>query len=71
MHGIKPGDEQRRNQKVLPKVPERSKTMKKPTYAGKITNKGSQTVEAIFKPENGKKGIVKKGDDLRVKGGKR
>lgn len=40
--------------------------MKKPTYAGKITNKGSQTVEAIFKPENGKKG-----DDLRVKGGKR
>ena len=45
--------------------------MKKPTYAGKITNKGSQTVEAIFKPENSKKGIVKKGDDLRVKGGKR
>ncbi len=44
---------------------------KKPSYAGKITNKGSQTVEAIFKQEGGKKGIVKKGDDLRVKGGEK
>lgn len=45
--------------------------MKKPTYAGKITNKGSQTVEAIFKQESGKKGIVKKGEDLRTKGGEK
>lgn len=43
--------------------------MKKPTYAGKITNKGSQTVEAIFKPEKGKSGKVKTGEDLRTKGG--
>lgn len=45
--------------------------MKKPTYAGKITNKGSQTVEAIFKAEKGKKGIVKTGEDLRTKGGEK
>lgn len=45
--------------------------MNKPTYAGKITNKGSQEVEAIFKPERGKSGTVKKGEDLRTKGGKK
>lgn len=44
--------------------------MKKPTYAGKIANKGSQKVEALFKPGRGKSGIVKKGEDLRTKGGK-
>lgn len=44
--------------------------MKKPTYAGKITNKGSQKVDAIFTPERGKSGVVKKGEDLRTKGGK-
>lgn len=45
--------------------------MKKPTYAGRIKNRGSQTVEAVFPNESGKKGIVKKGDDLRAKGGKK
>lgn len=45
--------------------------MKKPTYAGKISNAGSQEVKAIFPAEKGKSGKVTKGEDLRTgKGGK-
>ncbi len=48
------------------------KTMKKPTYAGKIENKGSQVVEALFPAGRGKSGKVTKGEDLRAKkGGKK
>lgn len=42
------------------------------TYAGKISNKGSQEVKAIFPTEKGKNGKVTKGEDLRSKkGGKK
>lgn len=37
------------------------------SYAGKIKNKGSQKVEAIFKTEGSKKPTVKTGGDLRAK----
>lgn len=43
---------------------------KKPGYAGKIKNTGSQIVEAVFPAEKGKSGKVNKGADLRTKGGK-
>ncbi len=43
----------------------------KQTYAGKIKNSGSQTVEALFKTEKGKSPIKKVGTDLRAKGGKK
>ena len=39
-------------------------------YAGKIGNGGTQHVKAIFAPDKAKKGTVKTGSDLRVKGGK-
>jgi len=39
------------------------------SYAGKISNSGSQKVDAIF-PQGKKKKEKKKGGDLRVKGGK-
>ena len=46
--------------------------MKKPTYAGKIKNTGSQEVKALFPVEKGKGGKVHKGTDLRAgKGGKK
>ncbi|MGN1413523.1 MAG: hypothetical protein ACI4WY_04680 [Anaerovoracaceae bacterium] len=46
--------------------------MKKPTYAGKISNAGTQEVKAIFPAEKGKGGKVTKGEDLRTgKGGKK
>jgi hypothetical protein len=45
--------------------------MEKKTYTGEIKNTGTQVVEAPVKMPQGKKGgKVKKGDDLRVKGGK-
>jgi hypothetical protein len=37
------------------------------SYAGKIKNRGSQKVEAIFKTEGSKKPTVKTGGDLRAK----
>lgn len=37
------------------------------SYAGKIKNKGSQKVEALFKTEGSKKPTVKTGGDLRAK----
>ena len=37
------------------------------TYAGKINNKGTQEVGALFKGNAPKKGSVKHGNDLRVK----
>ena len=45
----------------------------KKSYAGKISNKGSQVVEPVFKSEKGKSGKVTKNDgDLRSgKGGKK
>ena len=39
----------------------------KKSYAGKIKNKGSKKVEAIFKTEGSKKPTVKSGGDLRAK----
>jgi len=42
---------------------------KKPSYAGNITNKGTQTVEAVFPQKNGKAPVKKTGGDLRSKGG--
>ena len=46
--------------------------MKKPTYAGKIKNTGSQEVKALYPVEKGKGGKVHKGEDLRAgKGGKK
>lgn len=36
-------------------------------YAGKINNKGSQKVEALFKTQGSKKPTVKTGGDLRAK----
>lgn len=44
--------------------------MAKGTYAGKIGNGGTQHVKAICTPDKAKKGTVKTGSDLRVKGGK-
>lgn len=38
------------------------------TYAGRIKNAGTQTVEALFKGKSNKAGKVKTGKDLRVKG---
>lgn len=35
-------------------------------YDGKISNKGSQVVEAPNAQKTGKKGTVKKGEDLRA-----
>lgn len=37
------------------------------SYAGKIKNKGSQLVEALFKTNGSKKPKVKTGGDLRAK----
>lgn len=37
------------------------------SYAGKIKNKGSQTVEALFKTNASKSPKVKTGGDLRAK----
>ncbi len=42
----------------------------KKTYAGKIQNTSSQVVEALYPAKKGKSGTVKKGNDLRSKGGK-
>lgn len=36
-------------------------------YAGKISNKGSQEVKAVFSQSSGKSAKVSKGDDLRTK----
>lgn len=53
--------------------------MKEKSYAGRITNSGSQRVDALFTTPRGKQAIAKRGDDLRagftkktnsVKGGK-
>lgn len=43
----------------------------KKSYAGKISNKGSQKVDALFPQTKGKSGVKKTGDDLRSKGGKK
>lgn len=43
----------------------------KQSYAGKISNKSSQEVDALFPQKKGKSPTVKKGGDLRVKGGKK
>ena len=43
--------------------------MKNGSYAGRIKNKGSQEVKAPFQQQGTKKGIVKKGGDLRTKAG--
>lgn len=51
-------------------TPRGGERMEKGTYAGKIGNGGTQHVKAIFTPEKAKKGTVKTGSDLRVKGGK-
>lgn len=37
------------------------------SYAGKIENKGSQKVEALFKTKSSKSPKVKTGGDLRAK----
>lgn len=39
----------------------------KESYAGKIQNRGSQKVEALFKTAGSKKPTVKTGGDLRAK----
>ena len=39
----------------------------KQSHAGKINNKGSQKVEALFKTNRSKKPTVKMGNDLRSK----
>ena len=44
--------------------------MAEKTYAGKIGHGGTQHVKAPFTPDKAKKGDVKTGSDLRVKGGK-
>jgi hypothetical protein len=44
--------------------------MAEKTYAGKIGNGGAQHVKAPFTTEKAKKGSVKTGNDLRIKGGK-
>lgn len=41
----------------------------KKSYAGKIKNMGSQIVEPLYPVQKGKSGTVKKGGDLRIKGG--
>ena len=51
-------------------TPRGGERMAKGTYAGKIGNGGTQHVKAIFTPDKAKKGTVKTGSDLRVKGGK-
>lgn len=51
-------------------TPRGGERMAKGTYAGKISNGGTQHVKAIFTPDKAKKGTVKTGSDLRVKGGK-
>ena len=45
-------------------------SMAEKTYAGKIGNGGAQHVKAPFTTDKAKKGSVKTGNDLRVKGGK-
>lgn len=40
------------------------------TYAGKISNQGTQVVEALYPAKHPKQSKVKTGKDLRVKGGK-
>lgn len=51
-------------------TPRGGERMAKGTYAGKIGNGGTQHVKAIYTPDKAKKGTVKTGSDLRVKGGK-
>ncbi len=43
--------------------------MEKKSYAGNITNKGTQTVEAVYPQKKGKAPVKKTGEDLRTKGG--
>ena len=43
---------------------------KEGSYVGKISNKGTQVVEAPLKQDPGKKVTLKKGDDLRSGKGK-
>lgn len=38
----------------------------KPTYAGKISNAGTQKVQAPFPAESSPKNTVKRGEDLRT-----
>ena len=42
--------------------------MAEKTYAGKIGHGGTQHVKAPFTPDKAKKGSVKTGNDLRVRG---
>lgn len=42
----------------------------KGSYAGRISHNGAQKVEAPFKSEKKSNAKVKKGNDLRAKGGK-
>jgi hypothetical protein len=35
-------------------------------YAGKISNKGGQVVNAVYSQKSGKTGTVKRGEDLRT-----
>ena len=39
-------------------------------YFGKIQNTGGQRIEAVSQQSPAKKGVVKRGNDLRVKGGR-
>ncbi len=39
-------------------------------YLGKIQNTGGQRIEAVQQTTAAKKGVVKRGNDLRVKGGR-
>lgn len=39
---------------------------KKPTYAGRISNAGTQKVSAPFPAESAPKNTVKRGEDLRT-----
>jgi len=43
--------------------------MEKKSYAGEIKNTGTQTVQALYKTPATNKNVVKKGGDLRSKGG--
>lgn len=44
--------------------------MEKKSYEGKVNNKGTQAVEAVFPQSKGKSPSRKTGGDLRGKGGK-
>lgn len=44
--------------------------MEQKTYAGSISNKSTQKVEAVFPQKKGKSPVKKTGTDLRSKGGK-